>query len=178
VAVLSEIFLRNQSFRHWLSHRRQHFTSDNILWLLSPEKSANLFNCYVTNRASHLNASGRDVRRKQNIRKSPQFMIHRQGLQRISYINVARGGLSIQKRFWQSYALGRLTAALDVTDPLEPLPVDHELRRLPNVLLTPHIAAGGIEMRRAIGDIAVEEVCRFFRGGSHRMLSLVKCWRR
>jgi phosphoglycerate dehydrogenase-like enzyme len=59
---------------------------------------------------------------------------------------------------------GRITAALDVTDPLEPLPVDHELRRLPNVILTPHIAAGGIEMRREIGAFAVEEVVRFAKG--------------
>jgi len=59
---------------------------------------------------------------------------------------------------------GRITAALDVTDPLEPLPSEHELRRLPNVILTPHIAAGGLEMRREIGAIAVEEVVRFAKG--------------
>jgi len=59
---------------------------------------------------------------------------------------------------------GRITAALDVTDPLEPLPSDHELRKLPNVILTPHIAAGGIEMRREIGSMAVEEVIRFAKG--------------
>jgi phosphoglycerate dehydrogenase-like enzyme len=59
---------------------------------------------------------------------------------------------------------GRLSAALDVTDPLEPLPVDHELRKLANVILTPHIAAGGIEMRREIGALAVEEVVRFANG--------------
>src|SRR6266540_2474179 len=58
----------------------------------------------------------------------------------------------------------RLTVALDVTDPFEPLPSDHELRRIPNALLTPHIAAGGIEMRRAIGAVAVEEVVRFCKG--------------
>ena len=63
---------------------------------------------------------------------------------------------------------GRLTAALDVTDPLEPLPSDHELRKLTNVLLTPHIAAGGIEMRREIGALAVEEVVRFANGQSPR----------
>jgi len=59
---------------------------------------------------------------------------------------------------------GRISAALDVTDPVEPLPADHELRRLPNVILTPHIAAGGIEMRREIGAVAVEEVVRFAKG--------------
>jgi len=79
-------------------------------------------------------------------------------------INVARGGLVDMDALLAELRTGRITAALDVTDPLEPLPPDHELRRLPNVLLTPHIAAGGIEMRRAIGAIAVEEVGRFCKG--------------
>jgi phosphoglycerate dehydrogenase-like enzyme len=79
-------------------------------------------------------------------------------------INVARGGLIDIDSLVAELRMGRIAAALDVTDPLEPLPADHELRRLPNVLLTPHIAAGGIEMRRAIGAIAVEEVVRFCRG--------------
>ena len=79
-------------------------------------------------------------------------------------INVARGGLVDMKALLEELRKGRLTVALDVTDPVEPLPPDHELRRLPNALLTPHIAAGGIEMRRAIGAVAVEEVVRFCKG--------------
>jgi len=79
-------------------------------------------------------------------------------------INVARGGLVDMDALLSELRAGRIKAALDVTDPLEPLPPDHELRRLPNALLTPHIAAGGIEMRRAIGAVAVEEVVRFCKG--------------
>jgi len=79
-------------------------------------------------------------------------------------INVARGGLIDLEALLGELRTGRITAALDVTDPLEPLPSDHELRKLPNVILTPHIAAGGIEMRREIGSIAVEEVIRFAKG--------------
>ena len=79
-------------------------------------------------------------------------------------INVARGGLIDTEALVTELRAGRITAALDVTDPLEPLPTDHELRRLPNVLLTPHIAAGGLETRRAIGEVAVGEVERFFKG--------------
>jgi len=79
-------------------------------------------------------------------------------------INVARGGLIDTEALVTELRAGRITAALDVTDPLEPLPADHELRRLPNVLLTPHIAAGGLETRRAIGEVAVGEVERFFKG--------------
>jgi phosphoglycerate dehydrogenase-like enzyme len=79
-------------------------------------------------------------------------------------INVARGGLVDMNALLAELRTGRIAAALDVTDPLEPLPPDHELRSLPNVLLTPHVAAGGIEMRRAMGAVAVEEVVRFCKG--------------
>ena len=79
-------------------------------------------------------------------------------------INVARGGLIDMEALLQQLRQGRITVALDVTDPLEPLPADHELRRLPNVTLTPHIAAGGIEMRREMGAVAVDEVVRFANG--------------
>jgi phosphoglycerate dehydrogenase-like enzyme len=79
-------------------------------------------------------------------------------------VNVARGGLIDMEALIPELRTGRLRAAVDVTDPLEPLPVDHELRKLPNVLLTPHIAAGGIEVRREMGALAVDEVVRFASG--------------
>ncbi len=79
-------------------------------------------------------------------------------------INVARGGLIEMEALLGELRSGRIRAALDVTDPLEPLPADHELRRLENVLLTPHVAAGGIEVRRAMGAAAVESVAAFFSG--------------
>jgi phosphoglycerate dehydrogenase-like enzyme len=83
-------------------------------------------------------------------------------------INVARGGLIDIEALLAELRRGRITAALDVTDPLEPLPPDHELRKLRNVIVTPHIAAGGIEMRREIGALAVAEVVRFAKGESPR----------
>ena len=79
-------------------------------------------------------------------------------------INVARGGLIDMDALLGELRSSRITVAFDVTDPLEPLPPDHELRHLPNALLTPHIAAGGIEMRRAMGAVAVAEVVRFCMG--------------
>jgi len=56
-----------------------------------------------------------------------------------------------------------LTALLDVTDP-EPLPLDHPLWRLPNALISSHIAgAVGDEVLR-LADYAIEEFDRFRNG--------------
>jgi phosphoglycerate dehydrogenase-like enzyme len=55
-------------------------------------------------------------------------------------VNVARGRHVVTHDLVAVLREGRLGgAALDVTDP-EPLPVDHPLRALPNVIVTPHVA--------------------------------------
>ncbi|WP_149549992.1 2-hydroxyacid dehydrogenase [Streptomyces marokkonensis] len=53
-------------------------------------------------------------------------------------VNVARGGVVDTKALLTELEGGRITAALDVTDP-EPLPADHPLWRAPGVLVTPHV---------------------------------------
>ncbi len=53
-------------------------------------------------------------------------------------VNVARGPVVDTKALLTEVESGRLTAALDVTDP-EPLPRDHPLWRAPGVLITPHV---------------------------------------
>lgn len=55
-------------------------------------------------------------------------------------VNVARGPVVVTEDLLEAMRAGRLAGAgLDVTDP-EPLPPDHALRRLPNVLISPHNA--------------------------------------
>jgi phosphoglycerate dehydrogenase-like enzyme len=53
-------------------------------------------------------------------------------------LNVARGPVVVTEDLLAEVSTGRLRAALDVTDP-EPLPPDHRLWALPNVLVTPHV---------------------------------------
>jgi phosphoglycerate dehydrogenase-like enzyme len=57
---------------------------------------------------------------------------------------------------------GRFFAFLDVSDP-EPPAADSPLRSLENVVLVPHLA-GCIEDCTHMGDLAVEELRRFFAG--------------
>jgi phosphoglycerate dehydrogenase-like enzyme len=54
-------------------------------------------------------------------------------------VNAARGPVADTGALTAELATGRIAAALDVTEP-EPLPADHPLWGMPNVLLTPHVA--------------------------------------
>ena len=53
-------------------------------------------------------------------------------------INVARGKIIDTDALVAELRTGRISAALDVTDP-EPLPSDHPLWKLKNVIITPHV---------------------------------------
>lgn len=57
-------------------------------------------------------------------------------------VNVARGVVVDTKALVAELKTGRINAALDVTDP-EPLPADHELWDLPNVIITSHNGGEG-----------------------------------
>ncbi|MER7456257.1 2-hydroxyacid dehydrogenase [Micromonospora sp. NPDC126480] len=54
-------------------------------------------------------------------------------------VNASRGPVARTEALVAELRTGRISAALDVTDP-EPLPADHPLWAMPNVLLTPHVA--------------------------------------
>ena len=68
-------------------------------------------------------------------------------------INAARGGLVDEEALVAALEEGRLrAAALDVYE-VEPLPADHPLRHVPNLVLTPHLGASTPEAQR---EIAIE----------------------
>ena len=77
-------------------------------------------------------------------------------------INTARGTIIDEGALIDELATGRIFAFLDVTDPEPPAP-DSPLRRLDNVVVTPHIA-GCIENCHRMGEMAVEEVRRYLAG--------------
>jgi phosphoglycerate dehydrogenase-like enzyme len=79
-------------------------------------------------------------------------------------INVGRGGLVDLAALTREVRRGRLRCALDVTDPEEPLPPRHPLRRMRGALLTPHVGAAALAVRRQMADIVLETLERFFRG--------------
>jgi phosphoglycerate dehydrogenase-like enzyme len=79
-------------------------------------------------------------------------------------VNVARGGIVDLAALTAEVRSGRLRCAIDVTDPLEPLPVRHPLRRMRGAVLTPHVGSAAVEVRLAMADIVLDNLERFFRG--------------
>jgi phosphoglycerate dehydrogenase-like enzyme len=88
-------------------------------------------------------------------------------------VNAGRGRTIETAALVEELTAGRLRAVLDVTDP-EPLPADHPLWELPNVLISPHLAGdspgstirsfelAGDQIRRfAAGEPLINEVARY-----------------
>lgn len=79
-------------------------------------------------------------------------------------INSARGGIVDEQALVEALKSGQLAgAALDVFEK-EPLPADHPLRDLENVILTSHIAGHSLETNESFIPAAVESVRRVLRG--------------
>jgi glyoxylate reductase len=73
-------------------------------------------------------------------------------------INIARGPVVDATALTDALASKRLhAAALDVTDP-EPLPRDHPLLKLDNIIITPHLGSATEETRRRMAEVSVENL--------------------
>ncbi|ADM27215.1 Glyoxylate reductase [Ignisphaera aggregans DSM 17230] len=83
-------------------------------------------------------------------------------------VNTARGAVidtdALVKALKEGWIAG---AGLDVFEE-EPLPPNHPLTKLDNVILTPHAASLTIECRRRLAITAAEEIIRVLRGGEPR----------
>lgn len=79
------------------------------------------------------------------------------------FLNSARGRLVDTEALTAALQTGRLLAAIDVTDP-EPLPADHPLRFLPNVIFTPHVAGPTDDDLPAMTRMALTDLRRFLQG--------------
>jgi len=78
-------------------------------------------------------------------------------------VNTARAWVVDQDAMIEELAKGRFWAALDVFD-AEPLPVEHPLRGMDNVFLTPHSAGYTLESHGGLMLLMIDELERFFKG--------------
>jgi len=80
------------------------------------------------------------------------------------FVNVGRGATVDTEALVEALRSGHLVGAgLDVTEP-EPLPAEHPLWTLPNVLITPHYSGAQPNGFKAAGELFVENLGRYVRG--------------
>jgi phosphoglycerate dehydrogenase-like enzyme len=85
-------------------------------------------------------------------------------------INTSRGPIVDEDALLDALQAGRIAgAALDVYD-REPLPPDHRLRRIPNLLLTPHIGYVTREAYTVFYRDMVEGIAAFLAGRPERVI--------
>jgi glyoxylate reductase len=73
-------------------------------------------------------------------------------------INVARGAVVDKEALTEALKTRRIhAAALDVTDP-EPLPREHPLLALDNVIITPHLGSATVQTRQRMAEMSVENL--------------------
>ena len=83
----------------------------------------------------------------------------------VRLFNCARGGIIKEAALLAALKSGHVAAAgLDVYED-EPLPADSELRKLPNVTLTPHLGASTAEAQESVGIEIAEQIADVLRGG-------------
>jgi phosphoglycerate dehydrogenase-like enzyme len=97
-----------------------------------------------------------------------RHLMNRENLARMKrgafLVNTARGGLVDEKALYEMLKESRLAgAALDVFEE-EPVRAGHPLAALPNVVLTPHIAAGTRDALATKMKVIFENIQRFYRG--------------
>lgn len=79
-------------------------------------------------------------------------------------INTARGGIVNENALYNALANGTIFAAgLDVYD-IEPLPIDHPLLTLPNLVALPHIGSATIKTRRQMALLAAHNLVQALTG--------------
>jgi glyoxylate reductase len=80
------------------------------------------------------------------------------------FVNASRGPVVDTDALVEALRTGRIAyAALDVTDP-EPLPQEHPLFSMPNVMITPHIGSATHETRERMTLLAAENVVAGLQG--------------
>ena len=79
-------------------------------------------------------------------------------------VNVARGAVVDKDALTESLSARRIfAAALDVTDP-EPLPRNHPLLKLNNVIITPHLGSATEETRRRMAELSIDNLLAGLEG--------------
>ncbi|TRY73865.1 hypothetical protein TCAL_09918 [Tigriopus californicus] len=97
-----------------------------------------------------------------DLNESTKHILNREAFKKMKksaiVVNISRGPIIEQHHLIEALQNGEIAGAgLDVMTP-EPLPFDHPLTKMPNVVLTPHMGSATWETRMAMGDLTVKNI--------------------
>jgi glyoxylate reductase len=103
-----------------------------------------------------------------NLNSETFHLIGREQLEKMKkncvLVNTSRGLVVDNLALYEALRVSRIAfAALDVTEP-EPIPADHRLLTLPNLIVTPHIASASVKTRTKMALLAAENLIAGLRG--------------
>jgi len=103
-----------------------------------------------------------------NLTPETHHLIGREEFQRMKrtavLVNTSRGPIVDNMALYEALRAGRIAyAALDVTEP-EPLPADHPLLTLENVIVVPHIASASVATRTKMAVMAADNLIAGLKG--------------
>ena len=92
------------------------------------------------------------------------------------FINTARAAIVDYEALYLALEENRIAgAALDVF-PVEPIPGEHPLRSLDNVILSPHLAGASLDIPTHHSRMIIEDVARFLNGEHPHRLANPEVW--
>jgi D-3-phosphoglycerate dehydrogenase len=80
------------------------------------------------------------------------------------FINTARGSIVRQKDLVEALEQGKIAGAVLDVFWREPLPANHPLLKMPNVLITPHIAGASYDVATCQSRMVLEEIRNYAQG--------------
>ncbi|MEH7416230.1 D-glycerate dehydrogenase [Neobacillus drentensis] len=90
-------------------------------------------------------------------------------------INTARGGIVDEEALYEALRNGDIWAAgLDVFEQ-EPIPMDHPLLSLSNVVTLPHIGSASVKTRMRMAHLAADNVVKVLYGGDAPITPVYQC---
>ena len=79
-------------------------------------------------------------------------------------VNLSRGGVLNHDALLEALEKGWIAAAaIDVTEP-EPLPRNHPLLKMDNLVITPHLGSATIKTRRKMGKLSIDNLMAGLEG--------------
>ena len=169
VADMTIGFVGFGTIAKWVAERMSGFGCKFIAYdPFVPQEVADKWNCKIYANLPEMMAQADVVSVHARLLPSTRGIVNKEAIAAMKpnaiFINSARAGLIDEDALYEALAAHKIRGAvLDVFEE-EPLSDGNRLRKLDNIMLTPHMAGGAGDMMSITVDIITEELDRYMKG--------------